>query len=46
LGTLKEGDTPYSLHNSGYNFNDDMIAYGGHFWIRLLEERLKIQILK
>ncbi len=46
LGTLKAGDTPYSLHNSGYDFNDEMIAYGGHFWVRLLEDRFGVTIFQ
>ena len=33
-----------SLHTSSYNFNDDMIAYGGYFYTRIVEDRLKVKI--
>ena len=40
LGTLKPGKTPHPLHTSNYNFNDDMVATGGWFWVKLVEDRL------
>jgi hippurate hydrolase len=45
LGTLKPGQKPMTLHTSNYDFNDDMIATGAYFWIRLVEDRLNISIL-
>ena len=46
LGTKKPGVTSYGLHTSDYNFNDDMVATGGYFWIRLVEDRLGVKIFK
>ena len=46
LGTLKPGKTPKTLHHSDYNFNDDMVATGGYFWTRLVEDRLNVKIFK
>jgi hippurate hydrolase len=45
IGTLKPGMTARTLHSSDYNFNDDMIATGGYFWLKLVEDRLKVNIL-
>ena len=45
LGTLKPGHTPKTLHTSDYNFNDDMVATGGYFWVRLIEDRLGAKII-
>jgi hippurate hydrolase len=45
LGTLKPGHTPRTLHTSTYNFNDDMVATGGYFWLRVLEDRLNCKFL-
>ena len=45
LGTLKPGTKPMTLHTSNYDFNDDMIATGAYFWVRLVEDRLNISIL-
>ena len=46
LGTKKPGTKPRTLHTSDYNFNDDMVATGGYFWVRLIEDRLGVKILK
>ena len=46
LGTLKPGQTPKTLHTSDYNFNDDMLATGAYFWVRLIEDRLGVKLLK
>ena len=46
LGTLKPGREPKTLHTSDYDFNDDLVATGGYFWIRLLEDRLGVKIFK
>lgn len=44
LGTMrKEGET---LHSSTYDFNDTCLATGGLFWVRLVEDRLKVKITK
>ena len=45
LGTLKPGMTPKTLHTSDFDFNDDMIATAGWFYIKLVEDRLKVSIL-
>ena len=42
---MKPGDAPKMLHVSDYNFNDDMIATGSYFWVRLVEDRLGVKIL-
>ena len=46
LGTQKPGDKPGGLHTSDYNFNDDVLASGGYFWVRLIEDRLNVKIFK
>ena len=46
LGTLKPGAKPRTLHTSDYDFNDDMVATGGYFWVRLIEDRLGVSIFK
>lgn len=45
LGTLKPGQVPRTLHHSDYNFNDDMVATGGYFWTRLIEDRLNVTLV-
>ena len=34
------GDSP-NLHNAAYDFNDEIIAHGISYWIRLVEQRLE-----
>ena len=46
LGTMKPGSKPRTLHTSDYDFNDDMLATGGYFYIRLLEDRLNVKLFK
>ena len=46
LGTMKPGTKPGTLHTSDYNFNDDMVATGGYFWVRVVEDRLGVKIFK
>lgn len=46
LGTMKPGSKPRTLHTSDYDFNDDMVATGGYFWIRLIEDRLNVKLFK
>ena len=44
LGTKrKENET---LHSSTYDFNDKCLAAGAHFWLRLVEDRLGVTLLK
>ena len=45
LGTLKPGAEPKGLHTSAYNFNDDILASGGYFWLRLIEDRLGVSLI-
>ena len=35
------GAGPCTLHNASYDFNDELIAVGGTFWIRLAEQFLR-----
>ena len=44
LGTLKPGTEPKTLHTSDYNFNDDVLASGGYFWVRIIEDRLGVSL--
>lgn len=46
LGTRKPGSKARTLHTSDYDFNDDMVATGGYFWVRLVEDRLGVKLLK
>ena len=46
LGTKKPGSQPRTLHTSDYDFNDDLVATGGYFWVKLIEDRLQVKILK
>ena len=34
-----------TLHTSTYDYNDDLIATGAYFFIKIVEDRLKINIL-
>jgi hippurate hydrolase len=45
LGTLKPGNEPRTLHSSNYDFNDDILATGGYFWVRLAEDRLNVKMI-
>jgi hippurate hydrolase len=31
------------VHNPGYDFNDELIAPGALFWMRLVSEYLKVE---
>ena len=46
LGTWKPNQKKKTLHASDYDFNDDMVATGGYFWVRLIEDRLGVEIFK
>ena len=45
IGTGKPGQPVKTLHTSDIDFNDDMVASGGHFWVRLIEDRLGVQLI-
>lgn len=45
LGTRKPGTKAKTLHTSDYDFNDDMVATGGYFWVRLVEFRLIVSLI-
>ncbi|MBM7323990.1 M20/M25/M40 family metallo-hydrolase, partial [Agrobacterium sp. S2] len=36
---IGNGDSA-GLHNPGYDFNDEAIAYGISYWVKLAEQRL------
>jgi amidohydrolase len=36
------GEGPCTLHNPSYDFNDDLIALGASYWVRLAERWLKV----
>lgn len=44
LGTMKEGDLLRTLHTSDYNYNDDLIATGAYFYLRIIEKRFAIEL--
>ena len=46
LGTMKPGTEPRTLHSSDYDFNDDLVATGAYFWLRLVEDRLSVNLLQ
>ena len=45
LGTMKEGKQLMTLHTSTYDYNDDLIATGGFFFLKIVEDRLGVTIL-
>ena len=45
LGTRKPDTPMISLHTSTYDYNDNLLASGGYFYIRLVEDRLGVSIL-
>lgn len=42
LGTMQEGKRMTYLHTSHYNFNDNLIATGAYFFLRIVEDRLNV----
>jgi len=46
LGTMKVGKPLMTLHTTTYDFNDDMLATGAYFFVRIAEDRLGIKILE
>lgn len=45
LGTMKVGKQLMTLHTSNYDYNDDLIASGAYFFIKILEDRLNVTII-
>lgn len=45
LGTLKPGAEIKGLHTSDFDFSDDMLASGGYFWVRLIEDRIGVSLM-
>ena len=39
---IGHGGGPCMLHNPSYDFNDDLIPLGATFWVRLVEDSLKV----
>ena len=35
-----------TLHTSNYDYNDDMIATGAYFYIKIVEDRLGVDLLQ
>ena len=46
LDTAKKGSKHMTLHTSDYDFNDDLVATGGFFWVRLIEDRLGVKLMQ
>lgn len=42
---MKEGKRAMTLHTSTYDYNDDLIATGAYFFIKIVEDRLGVNIL-
>ena len=40
IGNGTEGHNGRPLHNPGYDFNDDVLATGAAYWVRLAENIL------
>lgn len=45
LGTGKPGTQLMTNHHSKMDFNDHVLATGGFFWLKLLEERFALQLI-
>jgi len=45
LGTMKENTELQGLHQSNYNYNDDLIPTGAYFFTRIVEDRLGVSII-
>jgi len=41
---MKEGESLKTLHTSNYNYNDDLIATGAYFYLRIVQDRLDSDI--
>jgi hippurate hydrolase len=42
LGAGRDDETP-NLHNPRYDFNDDVLAIGASYWVRLAEQELPVR---
>ena len=45
LGTMKEGEQLMTLHPSNYDYNDDLIASGAYLFLRIVEDRLNVNLI-
>lgn len=45
LGTKKPEGPVRTLHTSTYDYNDNLIATGGYFYLRLVENRLGVSLI-
>ena len=45
LGTMKEGKQLMTLHTSNYDYNDDLIATGAYFYLKIVEDRLNVKLV-
>ena len=46
LGTMSpDMKVPTFPHTSDFDFNDDLIATGAYFWVKLTEDRLVTKIM-
>ncbi len=45
IGNGKGGKPGISLHNAGYDFNDDILGVGAQFWDRLAREWFKTEVI-
>ena len=45
LGTMKVGEPLQTLHTSTYDFNDNLMASGAYFFLKIVEDRLQVNIL-
>ena len=43
---MEHGNGPCILHNSSYDFNDDLVAVGASYWVRLAEAFLRSDVRK
>eukprot|EP00347_Sterkiella_histriomuscorum_P014900 403359085 len=46
LGTKKAGEPTKVLHTSTYDYNDSVIGSGAYLYVRLVEDRFGVKILK
>ncbi len=46
LGTMKKGEEVKTLHTATYDYNDNLVASGGYFYVRLVEDRLGVKIIQ
>ena len=46
LGTMQEGKQLMTLHTSTYDYNDNLIPTGAFFFLKIVEDRLAVNLLK